>query len=334
MSNIAEAIANFSLQTLKSSYDLSERDWDHPYANQNMVSEDKGEEEVFKRRLRAMNMSENDCSAELKEQMLQELKDNAQSLLSLGMLFTMALVSRDTAIISDDQIIRSLSWGPYTEHYFDQTTRYSMREEIDALGGLEAYAKQNLLRGVRKGLNSTVKDANVYDQHMKQLMSICFSGNDTMDTKLLHWFINCAEERDVAVIDNASIHYSHYGHFFIKGDHYQHPLLGTDKAQQHLSAANREAMQTTALVAYWPELRLARTISRFYLFPNGAHVPDHLAPLVTAMDNRQVLDTLRDYELNLPKLKGQEERDFRKSLTDQVNEGIARVLAPNNGTDA
>ncbi|MEN8723151.1 MAG: hypothetical protein ABF335_09705 [Alphaproteobacteria bacterium] len=327
MSNIAQAIEEFAVLSPVSEINLSGTDWTHPLSRKDITAPYNIEDQV-RRRLNFMGIDEETCEPLVLDFIRNEIRDNDTTIASIVLLFCMALTARDDALINDEQIIKIMSWGPYAQAYFDNQTTYAMRDEIDGLGGLQAYAQRETLEIVRNGLKRVVTEANQYDRHMKQLMCICFSGQDSMDTKLLSWFIRRAEQKEVAVIDKAEINYSYDGHFIAQGGHYKHPLLGSDKDDRYLSSGRDSGMYTSALVAYWPELRLARTISRFYLFPNGVTIPDHLAPIITKMDNGDVLDTLRDYELNLPKLEDKEERKFRDELIAQVDEEVARVLEP------
>ena len=327
MSTIADAINEFAVTTPVSDTKLTGADWAHPLSRDSITATYDIEKRV-RRRLSNMGLDEETCEPLTIDLVRNEIRDTDTTIASIILLYGMALAARDDTIILDQQIIKALPWGPYAKSYFDSNTTYSMRDEIDALGGLQGYAQQDTLKRVRNGLKRVVTEANQYDQHMKQLMGICFSGQESQDTKLLHWFIRRAELKDVAVIDKAEINYSHEGHFIAQGDHYKHPLLGSDKDDRYVSSGRDSGMYTSALVAYWPELRLARTISRFYLFPNGVSIPGHLEPIITKMDNSKILDTLRDYELNLPKLEGKEEREFRDELIEQVDEEVARVLEP------
>ncbi len=327
MSNIAAAINEFAVTTPVSDMKLSGTDWTHPLSRRDITAP-YDLEDMVRRRLSFMGIDEETCEPLVLDFIRKEIRDNDRTIAAIFILFGMALATRDDSMILDEQIIKTLSWGPYSESYFDNQTSYSMRDEVDELGGLQAFGEKDTLAKVRNGLKRVVTEANKYDQHMRQLMGICFSGQDSMDTKLLSWFIKCAELKQVAVIDNAEINYSHAGHFIAHGDHYKHPLLGTDKNDRYLSSGRDSGMYTSALVAYWPELRLARTISRFYLFPNGVSIPEHLEPIIAKMDNGEVLDTLRDYELNLPKLEGEDEREFRDELIEQVDEEVARILEP------
>lgn len=326
MSNIADAISEFSVLSPVSEIKFSGTDWTHPLSRKDITAP-YNVEDLVRRRLSYMGVDQETCEPLVLDFIRKEIGENDQTIASIVLLFCMALTARDDALITDEQIIKVLSWGPYSESYFDNQTTYAMRDEIDGLGGLQAYAQQETLEIVRNGLKLVVTEADQYDQHMKQLMNICFSGQETMDTKLLSWLIKRAELKQVAVIDKAEINYSHSGHFIAMGDHYKHPLLGTDRNDRFQSSGRNSGMYTSALVAYWPELRLARTISRFYLFPNGVRIPEHLEPIINRMDNSDVLETLRDYELNLPKLEGMEEREFRDDLIEQVDEEVARILA-------
>lgn len=245
-----------------------------------------GDNTRFRRRTMRTQPAEELISAheEAYKALKQEVEDEEAAKANMAKFLDRAIEARSADIICEDELTQCFAWGPHAEGQADQAAAYSDRHAIDAAGGLKNWVLATELIEKRRLLSRAVQIAQEQENWHKTLFRVCLDAKTAPDFPCLTWFFEEAAQGRVAVISEAKLQVATDCWFYLSGDKFEHPKLGKDDGIRDPSNQGGPGMTTTPLIGLWPEHNLARTVSRFYLLPNGVHVPQHLSRIMERID--------------------------------------------------
>ncbi|MGB0921523.1 MAG: hypothetical protein ACPG1C_09425 [Alphaproteobacteria bacterium] len=218
-------------------------------------------------------------------------------------------------IISDKELAKFHVWGPFAEFQTYSELLYSEKYDIDASGGVEKYMQKKFVETVRQGMVENNKTGTERAEIMKLMLSIC--ADPTFDE--WDWLLDQIKHGHVALMSNAKAFFSHDAAAYVSGDGFNHPVL-REEDSFHSSSRSRGGMRTSILAKIWPNGLMARSTSRFYLFPNGIEMNERMKEVlaIAAQDKRYdtIIKKLKTYESKGNNFGGAERLEYHNMATE------------------
>ncbi|MGB0921360.1 MAG: hypothetical protein ACPG1C_08570 [Alphaproteobacteria bacterium] len=257
-------------------------------------------------------------AAPLKAEVQAEQKANQK----MKELLNKAIDARSADILTEDDISATIAFGPFRQQRLEEQALYRDRNFIDEAGGLEGWYRDYTKEDRRKSLDKAVSTALSQEDWLKTTFRICLDAAAAPTFPHLDWLLAEGAYGRIAVMSEAELRIATERCFYVAGSKFEHPSLGKDDGNRGPSDRNGAGMTTTPLLGYWPEHSLARTVSRFYLLPNGLSIlPRHqqiLDAITQASDGELLKLAQADDEAD----ENQKSYEFRDEMAKRVTEAF------------